>query len=563
MNHSRTVTSSVNNHIIPKNQNQTQPRIVRRELNFDFGQFFYPNETRKNFDIRYFQSILKDEEGNEQKIKAIVKPDATLGTLTTFDERTFYALVELWEESNRARETLFSEREIARRVGITWGRQTAKAIDDSLNRLRISGITWQGSFYNSKTKELIEIKNPFTILSHLIVTSSKDKKQNKQIGEFSFDKRVIENLNSNFSRPVRFDVVLSFESPLAQAFYNLLDRKMYGTKEYNRTTEGLLLEDLSLVTKSYQQQKIRHQKLKGIVNQLIGKPLAFGEVIESIEIDSKRDVITVKRSGGETGKAYKAKPDKLIERATTPQPTAPKATYTQTPKVPKAIIPVIETDLKPIIEQLKKEPIEAEKAIAFFKQTFESATNITSKSSLEFASSLLTSLSLEDVKKLITYAHQEAAKTNFEPQHFAGLQQYVKPYLELQEAERKRVKRYADEEEKRRLQREQDRKDRHEGKYIDEYQAYIDSLVINIQDNEPEKLEEFLEWQEEKLEEWLEKCGVNKSDKITFRKISISAFQKKSALILRLIKYFKDDKNYKFPTFWEWDKEVNQERYKY
>ncbi len=109
------------NAIIAEDSDQSQelnrPRTVSRELNFDFGQFFYPNEKLKIFEIRYFQQISKD-----QQVRAIVSPHARFGTLTTLDERTFYALIEIWQEQDKADVCLFSEREIARRINLGWGK---------------------------------------------------------------------------------------------------------------------------------------------------------------------------------------------------------------------------------------------------------------------------------------------------------------------------------------------------------------------------------------------------------------------------------------------------------
>ncbi len=173
-------------------QDPNESRIVPRELNLDFGQLFYPKEKRKIFEIRCFRRITDD-----QQVSVIVKPDATLGTLTTFDERVFYALVEIWQEQDKADVCLFSEREIARRIRVQWGGDTAKAIRDSLTRLCGVLIEWKGSFYDSTKNKLVDIHNPFSILSHLEIVSTKTQHFRDRRAEFSFNARVIKNLNSN------------------------------------------------------------------------------------------------------------------------------------------------------------------------------------------------------------------------------------------------------------------------------------------------------------------------------------------------------------------------------
>ncbi len=185
------VTSSILT-VVPT---EDQPRIVSRERNLDFGQIFYPQEQRKVFVTRILESELTDSEGNKQTIKAVVKFDSTLGTLNTFDERVYYVLVELWEEQQRADVCLFSEREIARRLNLQWTagkRGVAKTIRHSLIRLRGVLIEWGGSFYHKAKNKHIVITNPFTILSHLKLVSTKDEPVGSQVAEFGFDQKVID-----------------------------------------------------------------------------------------------------------------------------------------------------------------------------------------------------------------------------------------------------------------------------------------------------------------------------------------------------------------------------------
>ena len=289
-------------------QDLNQSRIVPRELNFDFGQFFLPNEKQKSFDIRYFRQI---SEG--QEISAIVNPHARLGTLTTYDERIFYALIEIWLEQSKPDVCFFSERELARRIKSSWGKG-GMTICDSLNRLRGVLIEWQGSFYDSAQDKFTSICQPFSILNHLKIISTRDKGIGSQIAEFRFDERVIENLNSNFSRPVLFDVILSFKRPIAQAMYTFVEPKLYGTKQYHCKT-GKLIENLGLRGKSYKYKSARVQKLEAL-EELIGKPLGFGEVIESYKIrEGKDDAVVVISRSGEEGciKGKKGIPNREIE----------------------------------------------------------------------------------------------------------------------------------------------------------------------------------------------------------------------------------------------------------
>ena len=120
----------MNNLILPTEAHQRQPRIVPRESNLDLGQFFYPDERSKRFELREFHSIFTDNEGNSHTTKILIKPDVTLGSLTTFDERVMYALLELWKEQGQADKINFSVRELIKRLKIKKSSTTLKAVKD-------------------------------------------------------------------------------------------------------------------------------------------------------------------------------------------------------------------------------------------------------------------------------------------------------------------------------------------------------------------------------------------------------------------------------------------------
>ena len=134
----------------------------------------------------------------------------------------------------------------------------------ALYRLRGIIIEWKGSFFSKKEQQHITIKNPFNILSHLEIFSTKDRHISRQLGTFTFNERVIENLDSLHSRPLHLDTVLSFKFPLAQALYIHIDRLLYYSNSYHRKTSKLLLEDLQLLGKRYRYPSNRRDELNKI-----------------------------------------------------------------------------------------------------------------------------------------------------------------------------------------------------------------------------------------------------------------------------------------------------------
>ncbi len=362
-------------------QDPNQLRIVPRELNFDFGQLFYPQERRKIFEIRCFRQNTDD-----QQTRVIIKPDVTLGTLTTLDERVFYALIEIWKEQGKAQIGLFSEREILRRINSKWGEKTRDSVRDSLKRLRLVGIEWVEAFYDSVTKKFIGADdNPFTILSHLRIISTSNQGIGSQISEFSFDNKVVRNLNSNYSRPVRFDVILSFRSPLAQAMYTFVEPKLYGTNGYHCKTKRLV-EKLGLLGKIYKHKSARVREFGKLDKELLGKPTGFGEMIERYEIREGKDdaVLEIGRSGESRIKGKKVEEvevkafviESLQSVETDEQKPMQKASQKQREKQHKAK----KRQSKEETASTSEKPSQSDSELQELSEIFESATSFTDAS---------------------------------------------------------------------------------------------------------------------------------------------------------------------------------------
>ena len=562
----------MNTPIVPAKKQSSQPRIVRRELNFDFGQLFYPQERRKLFDIRYLSSEITDHEGNKQTVKAIVKPDATLGTLNTFDERTFYVLFEIWEEHDRSRECYFSEREIARKLKIKWGRDTAKAINDSLNRLRGVFIEWEGSFYDASKKRFITIKNPFTILSHLKVVSTKDEHFRAQIAEFSFDKRVVENFNCNYCRPVKFDIVLSFRSPLAQSLYNLLDRKLYGTTTYHRTTKGLLINDLGLIGSSYQRKANRVQYLKRIKDEILGIQTGYDEIIEHFEIDTsgKGDaILRVRRSKGKGSKIEeKTKSKKTVSKeneASKKQPQTKKGSKinenaSESPQLSQNGSTPSQNNQS--AQNGSQELSKAERAVIYFHKIFHKQSNPHIElASVKKAQGLLNEYGSEKVKYFINFAYEQSQKTGYKPNTFQAIMSYINPALGayeehklvLHRAEVSRQEAIDNRREKQRLDHYHDYKFR--------YYDYIDTLMNSVCDKYPDKVNRCRQYHAERVQLMIKNARAEGGDKKQLRETVISFMGHAEQIVESAVTFFKDDSAISLPTFWEWDSEHNPERF--
>ena len=536
----------MNEPILTSNVIDIQPRIVSRERNLDFGQFFYPQEKRKIFVTRLFRSEVTDGNGNKQTIKAVVSFHPTLGTLNTFDERVFYVLVELWQEQGKPNICYFSERDIQRRLKIKHGINNDKAVRESLTRLRIVGVEWDGSFYHKEKRCSISISNPFTILSHLKMISTKNEGIGSQVAEFSFDWRVIDNLNSNYSRPILLDEVLSFISPLAQALYTHLEPKLYGTNHYHRTSAGLLIEDLGLIGSSYQRKGNRVQYINRAKGELLGKRFYYDEAISKVEmVNSKQDAIFhAYRSGAPKIKGrvinilHEAVPRKEPKRKESQNcHRSPSDNTTTAPKT------------SPRGSQ------EALELLHYFTETFpnEERPELTKNDVLK-AQEVIVKYGMERARFFIRFARLEADKTRYKPQHFNGIIKYLTPAIAGYERQKRTAKKGEDDAARRRL--ENARYD-HERTYERDYHQYIDEMLSGIDDRHHlEKFNQFRIWQAQERTKIVEST---KSDGI--KKIQLRNFDSDGSRTLRLCHFFQDDSEIHIPSFWEWDEQHNPNRF--
>ena len=545
----------MNDSILAPDVIDIQPRIVRRELNLDFGQFFYPQEKRKVFVSRIFVSDLGDSEGNQRIIRAKVSYHPDYGTLTTFDERVFYVLVELWQEQGKAETVYFSEREIARRLNIQWAGDSARRISKSLTRLRLVGIEWDGSFFHKPSNRLISISNPFTILSHLKTLSTKDEGIGSQIAEFRFDERVIQNLNSKYSRPVLLDTVLSFHIPLAQALYTYLEPRMYPTNHFHRTSAGLLIDDLGLIGSSYKRRANRVQYIKRAKDELIGKPFYYGEAITKVEIaNGKEDAIFHSYRSGASGMK-----GQLVE---IPHIATKRSAPTDTPKEQKPqnrqetssdAEGDAEGDVTP--KRTTKTPSRASEAAYELLQCFASVfyadeQHEFDKNDVLLSEKIVKEHGLDKAKYFVRFAHAEAKQSNYKIKYFRGAKKYLKPAIESFERERRIAKRYQDEIDQRNLAHAQID---HEREYWGVYEEFVNERIEFIIDNHPKRFDEFRKLQAQERLTVQEKFA----DKPKMQKQMLEFFDKPSQAILRIVKHFKGDTKLHIPDFQEWDKEHN------
>ncbi|MGB5635815.1 MAG: hypothetical protein WBM44_30245 [Waterburya sp.] len=552
----------MNNIILPIEADQHEPRIVSRESNLDLGQFFYPDERSKRFEIRKLESKVTDKQGNCRITKISINPNPTLGGLTTFDERVMYAFLELWKEQDQPDKINFSVRELIKRLKITKSSTTLKAVKDSIIRLGSVFFEWESSFYLKKDDKYLELLTPFTILTNIKLVTTKNKGIGAALCQCSLAENFLENLKANYCRPVRFDVVLSLKTPLAQAVYTLIDRKLFGTKEYHRTTAGLLIDDLGLKAKSYQRKAIRVEKLKKIREELLNVPLSFGEVIEVYEVDNNRNedaVLYIQRSGEQNIKTRKVAylPSVIpLEFEPPSQATqdAPRREKNPSPKHnPRQ-------EKKPL-KSPSKSLSEPETLVRYFYSVFahQSDPHI-SQAALREAKKLIKDYGLDQGRKFVDFAKQQAAQTHYQPKSLQGILQYLGDWKK-QQSERARQQRIDQrEQEKLRKTHSENSRINHEKTYQSAYFDYVDLRLEVICEESPADYIAFDKAEKQQLQE-LETAvfQATKSQK-KIAELQLKIFNRRGQKVIRAVDFFKDKK---LPVldFWQWDNQMNPEKF--
>jgi len=265
-------------------------RRIRSELNLEQWSIWLPSNSNREPAPRVLRREIAGENG--QKVVAEVEIAASRkGTLTTEDQKTYYALVEHHQRNSRNDSLVyFSLRSISKALAKQWGTRTIETITDSLTRLRANTIVWKNSYHDAATGKTQEELGFFNIITDLkIVTAKHDGHTTRAEGYFKLNDAIIANLDRNHTKPVLLDVVLKFKSELAQILYTQLDRILSrDIATYERRTKELFA-DLGLEGRKYAYPSGRKQLLEPAIAELEGSQLTNGFVIRTVTLERTAD----------------------------------------------------------------------------------------------------------------------------------------------------------------------------------------------------------------------------------------------------------------------------------
>jgi len=420
----------------PAIEEATQPtaRRVRTELNLEQWSIWLPSNSNRDPGPRVLSREIVGENG--QKIRAEVEIAASRkGTLTTEDQRTYYALVEHHQRSGRPESVVyFSLRGISKSLAKKWGSRTIETLTDSLTRLRANTIVWKNSYLDAASGKAQEELGFFNIITDLkIITAKQDGHTTRAEGYFKLNDAIIANLERNHAKPVLLDVVIGFKSEVAQILYTQLDRILSkDIATYERRTKELFV-DLGLEGRKYGQPSGRRQLLAPAIAELQNAPLTNGYLIRTAQLERTAD-----------GKDYKL----VIKRGLTRlknDPVEPRFSESRTelpPQRNRAAQGRIEPN--PPIPAVAGKGIEL---LAYFHTVFfgtETLTTQPAQKHRDLADWMIASHGEELSRYIIDFSKAEAEKTRFAIATFGAVANYIDRAVTAHTLEQATLKREAE-----------------------------------------------------------------------------------------------------------------------
>jgi hypothetical protein len=387
----------------PQDARKTTVEKIRPDLNLEKWSIWQPSKSKTKPRERIFKREIMLPDG--RKVSAEVEVGYTQkGMLTTEDQKTFYALIKIWEEKGRPTEqTYYSSRGLARVLHKGWGTNVIESNDQSLLRLRMTPIIWRNSYHDSTRKDTIEQLDPFNILSELkVIRRKSDGHITREYGYFKFNDFILNNLLHNYTKPLLLDVVLGFKSELAQILYTHIDLIMARRDHYERKTKELF-HDLGLDGESYAHPSKRRQALLKPLQELKGVRLTTG-VIAAATLERTKDDSDFK----------------MIIRKSAHMPM-PDAVFGLDPGGVFGASAPDEREAGGGSDLTNQ----AKELVAYFsKRFFNAENNYPSSKAINQAISLITRHGMDKAREVVDFAYREAHQTGFNIQTFGGILQY-------------------------------------------------------------------------------------------------------------------------------------------
>lgn len=371
---------------------------IRPERNLEkWPGIWQPARANTKLENRILTRDLELADG--RRVTAEVKVGFTgEGMLTTEDQKTYYALVKHWYESEASEtHTSFSIRKLAKILQKKgWGTNVIESITNSLIRLRVTPFTWKNSYHDASTGETLEEIELFNILSDLkIIRRKSDGHITFEAGYYRFNDFITKNLLAKHTKPVMFDTILRFKTDIAQLLYSHVDLMLFGKAQYERKTAELF-DDLGIRGVAYKNPSNRKQKLLAALKELHGVQLTSGWISEAM-IERTKD-----------GKDYKV----VFRKSISAQELSAEPSSQQHHE-----------PMAPVKDEMAQA---AENLVQHFHSIFHGVRNhIPQSKELDQAVSLIAIYGVDEARYIVDFSRPTAEQTNYRPQTFGGIIQYA------------------------------------------------------------------------------------------------------------------------------------------
>jgi hypothetical protein len=450
---------------------RTAAEKIRPDLNLEKWTIWSPAKSKTQPREKTLRRVFDLPDG--RRVTAEVEVGFTnKGVLTTEDQRTFYALLKLWEDKGRSTEqTYYSLRRLAKVLKKRWGTNVIHATSESLIRLRVTPLIWKNSYHDSAEKETVEILDPFNILSDLKIIRRKSEGHiTKEYGYFKFNDFILKNILAHYTKPLLIETVLSFRSEIAQLLYTHLDLIMYRRTHYERNTRDLLYDDLGLEGESYQNPSNRKQILERALTELRGVRLTSG-VITSATIEKTKD-----------GKDYKVIFHKSARQQVSPSDNPQERGEGEfSPAIVEALTSIDGQDAALGADEVGDYATatqssdtlttQARDVVLYFYKYFHGTEKAYPPSkAIGQAIALIAHHGEELARYIVDFAHKAAPETNFKIETFGGVLQYTSRAIKAYDAAQANKK-----------SRQQEKDKEREAKLQDRYRRYRNTKIQEIE----------------------------------------------------------------------------------
>lgn len=390
------------------------PEKIRAELNVErWPAMWQPSKSKTKAAVRTMEREVTLSDGS-RGISKLEVGFTQFGTVTTEDQRMFYALIKQWEDNGKPTSVVFfSDRLLARLLKKSWGTNVIDAITGSLRRLRLTPFRWIRSYHRSDSpRKEVEEEVPFTVLSDLKIIKRKvDGHVTNQQGYFQFDRNLLENLLTNYTKPLLLEEFFKLKSEIGQLIYTHIDLIMADKTRYERCTKDLFA-DLGLgELVFYRHASHRKQALDRALKELRGIALSTG-VLKSAVLDRTKD-----------GKDYKVIFQKG-SRASMEQTPTPESENLMEGETDRGFLEtVVINDYSKTKDLLGRQ---SEEVVRHFHKTVHGVErHVSQPKEIGQALSLITQYGFEKAKLIIEYAAGKDEETKFSIQHFGAVLSYA------------------------------------------------------------------------------------------------------------------------------------------